>query len=46
MKDKIEYRIMRKFVKKAETPARVCFATFFIIKLPFRFLTFSIVNFI
>ena len=24
----------------------VCFATFFIIKLPFRFLTFSIVNFI
>lgn len=24
----------------------MCFATFFIIKLPFRFLTFSIVNFI
>ena len=24
----------------------LCFATFFIIKLPFRFLTFSIVNFI
>ena len=34
------------FYEGIENQTYMCFATFFIIKLPFRFLTFSIVNFI